>query len=146
MPNNQGIWSIDERIPSDASAGLRIIQDLLEQLQNRGWSQHDVFGVHLATEEALVNAVKHGNQYDPEKTVRIQCNVSPESIRIEITDQGDGFTPESIPDPTLEENLERPCGRGVLLIHKFMDEVSYNSKGNHLTMERRRTAESQPDA
>jgi serine/threonine-protein kinase RsbW len=93
-------------------------------------------------EEALVNAIKHGNRMDPNKSVRIACRISHRKIRIEIEDQGSGFQPESVPDPTADENLERPCGRGIMLMRAFMNLIEYNEAGNRVVLEKHRSAES----
>jgi len=139
MSDQHWIWSTDRHIASDTAQGHRVVSELLDQLKQRGWSEHDLFSVHLAIEEALVNAVKHGNRYDRNKTIHVVCKLNPDKVRIEVSDQGDGFDPDNLPDPTLEANLERPFGRGVMLMRKFMDELKFNARGNALVMERRRS-------
>ena len=99
----------------------------------------DVFSVRLALEEALINAIKHGNQMDPDKSVEISWEVTDSTVRVSIEDQGKGFDPSTLPDPTLEENLERSSGRGVMLIHHYMTSVGYNEKGNRITMVKERS-------
>ena len=101
----------------------------------------DVFGVRLALEEALVNAIKHGNRMDPDKSVRIGCQVCDKQVRIEIEDQGSGFDVSDVPDPTEDENLEKPGGRGIMLMRSFMSTVEYNASGNRLVMTKLRDAE-----
>ena len=107
----------------------------MEQLD---YPMRDVFGVRLALEEALVNAIKHGNGMDPNKKVHIECRVSRERVWIRIRDEGEGFDLNALPDPTLEENLEKPSGRGVLLMREFMTNVEYNDRGNCVTLEKHR--------
>ena len=107
-------------------------------LQANRFGETDQFAVKLAVEEALVNAIKHGNQLDPDKRVRVRYAVDGETFQIHITDEGPGFNPDDVPDPTLPENLERCCGRGLLLIRKFMTEVSYHGCGNVVTMSKLR--------
>src|SRR5262245_12901543 len=103
-------------IPSD-HAEAREFQCRIEQLlQQYQYNEHDIFGIKLALEEALVNAIKHGNQMDRSKKVWISYRVHHERFEIQITDEGDGFKPTDLPDPTAPENLERPCGRGVMLM------------------------------
>ena len=87
------------------------------------------FSIHLAAEEAIVNAIVHGNKLSADKKVHVECFVSPTTVRIEITDEGDGFKPEEVPDCTQDDRLEVPNGRGVMLIHNFMTRVEYNEKG-----------------
>ena len=105
-------------------------------MKARHWGRHDVFGVHLAMEEALVNAIKHGNRLDANKHVRVSCRISPELVRIQIADEGDGFDPGGLPDPTDPRRLETPSGRGVLLMMSFMSRVQYNASGNCVVLEK----------
>ncbi|MGQ0634138.1 MAG: ATP-binding protein [Planctomycetaceae bacterium] len=127
-------------IPSDTAAGQVIQERIIRQLEALRYDDRDVFGVRLALEEALVNAIKHGNRMDPNKTVRIFCRANGEKVRIEIEDQGSGFQPSSVPDPTADENLERPCGRGIMLMRAFMSLIEYNHRGNCVILEKIRTA------
>lgn len=115
--------------------------------------------VGVALEEALLNAAYHGNlevssdlretdhsayyalareraRIPPyaDRRITVHVEISPSGVRYEIEDQGPGFDPSKLPDPTDPMNLERPCGRGLLLMRTFMDEVSYNDKGNCVTM------------
>jgi len=117
-----------------------ILEDLLEQLGVHGWSPSDIFAIHLAAEEAIVNAIVHGNKLDPKKKVRVACVVSPELARIEVTDEGEGFDPGSVPDCRLEERLEAPNGRGVMLMRTFMTRIEYSDRGNRVLMEKQRGA------
>ena len=138
MSEDRWIWRCDRTIPSDTAAGRRVLEELLAQLSARQWGDHDIFHVHLATEEALVNAIKHGNGSDESKRVWIRCRLSPERIRIEITDEGAGFDPTRVPDPTNPDRLETPGGRGVMLIKAFMSSVEYNAAGNGVVLEKER--------
>jgi serine/threonine-protein kinase RsbW len=124
----------DLTIPSDLGEARRV-QELIENaLQANEYSERDIFSIRLALEEALVNAIKHGNQMNPDKRVHVSYRVAPERFDIRITDEGEGFNPEDVPDPTAIENLERPCGRGLLLMRGFMTEVEYHGKGNCVSM------------
>jgi serine/threonine-protein kinase RsbW len=133
------IWTIDEHIASDAGEGRRIMEEILQKLAEHGWSEQDVFGVHLSLEEALVNAIKHGNQYADDKSVQIICKLSSERIWMEITDEGSGFAVEDVPDPTDDDNLEVPTGRGIMLMRNFMSFVDYNEAGNKVTLAKERS-------
>jgi len=126
-------------IPSETSAGQMVQERIVTLLNAMRYHERDVFGVRLALEEALVNAIKHGNQMDPSKKVRITCRVDTQKVRVEIEDQGEGFQPEEVPDPTADENLERPCGRGIMLMRAFMSLIEYNTTGNCVTLEKIRT-------
>lgn len=130
----------EEIIPSDTAAGQSVQERIIQLIEAMRYDERDVFGVRLAIEEALVNAIKHGNRMDPSKTVRITCRVALHTIRIEIEDQGEGFQPEEVPDPTADENLERPCGRGIMLMRAFMSSIAYNESGNRVILEKHRSA------
>jgi len=123
-------------IPSNYEAGQAVVERVISSLENAGLSARDVFGIRLSVDEAVTNAIKHGNQLSHEKTVRVNFQLSASAVRIEIEDQGAGFRPEDVPDPTADENLERPSGRGLMLIRQFMSHVAYNAKGNQVVMEK----------
>jgi serine/threonine-protein kinase RsbW len=132
--SNPSTVTADVVIPSDP-AEARQVQDAIEQLlEATDAPPKDVFSIKLALEEALVNAIKHGNQMDRNKTVRISYSIHADRFEISITDQGPGFDPSDVPDPTAIENLERPCGRGLMLMRHYMSEVAYNERGNSVTM------------
>jgi serine/threonine-protein kinase RsbW len=133
------IWTKEEKIPSDTNEARRVLDELLSELSGREWAEEDTFGVHLAVEEALMNAIKHGNQRDPEKKVSVDTKISADLLRIEVEDEGPGFDPDDVPDPTLEENLELPSGRGLMLMRTFMSRVEFNDKGNGVLMEKQKT-------
>ena len=128
--------AVEVVIPSDP-AEARSVQDRIElSLAASDASERDIFCIKLALEEALVNAIKHGNQLDLSKSVSISYQVLRLSFEIRITDQGPGFDPDDWPDPTAIENLERPCGRGVMLMRHYMSDVEYYPPGNSLRMRR----------
>ncbi len=113
-------------------------QEVLSALEAHGYSQDDIFAVHLALEEAFQNAVKHGNRMNPAKKVMIDYAVDREQVEVRMTDEGKGFDPRSVPDPRVGENLYRPAGRGLLLIRSYLHAVEYNEQGNSLRMIRRK--------
>jgi serine/threonine-protein kinase RsbW len=129
-------WQSDQVIPSDAAVGRRLLDELLQRMDSLSWSHRDQFGIHLAVDEALVNAIKHGNRSDEGKHVRVCCRVSPEKVRVEITDEGAGFDPDRLPDPTDAAHLSRPCGRGVMLMRAFMSHVEFLDGGSHVVLEK----------
>ncbi len=139
--NTQSEWVWEQHIPTDLQVASQVLSHILERLQHYQWGQRELFGIHLALEEALVNAMKHGNRMDPQKQVHLWCSISREQFQVRITDQGEGFNPEEVPDCTAPENLERPCGRGLMLMRNFMSEVIYNEKGNQVTMRKHRSEE-----
>ena len=132
--NQRDHWRFDKRIDSVPDNCARIIETLLVQLESYGWSNRDSFGIHMAMEEAILNAIRHGNRCDPDKQVHIKIELCHERFCSQVTDQGAGFVLNDVPDPTLEENLENTCGRGVMLIKNFVDRVQYNETGNSVEL------------
>jgi serine/threonine-protein kinase RsbW len=124
-------------IPSDLESARGLEETLLGAVEDRGYGPASRFAIKLALEEALNNAIKHGNGCDPRKSVEVSFDVTGRRTIITITDQGRGFDPASVPDPTADENLEKPCGRGIMLMRAYMDEVRYNKVGNQVTMVKR---------
>lgn len=121
-------------IPSKLEEVAGVQEALLSQLEACGYAKEECFAIRLAVEEALTNAIRHGNCGDPAKHVNVQYCVSPSRFEITICDEGCGFTPEELPDPTAEENLCRPHGRGVMLMQAYMTEITFNDAGNCVTM------------
>lgn len=134
-------WQREIDLPSERGASRIVMDDLLEQLGIHGWSPSDIFSIHLAAEEAIVNAIIHGNKLDPSKKVHVSCLISVDLARIEVTDEGSGFDPGSVPDCTLADRLEMPGGRGVMLMRTFMTRLEYSDRGNRVLMEKQRTSE-----
>lgn len=125
-------------IPSKLTELPKVQQAILESVQAKGFGKEEIFAIRLALDEAVSNAIHHGNHNDPEKHVTISYAVVADAVTIEITDEGSGFKPKDLPDPTREENLTTPHGRGVMLIEAYMTEVRFNPKGNKLTMIKRK--------
>jgi serine/threonine-protein kinase RsbW len=126
--------SIELELRSDL-AEVPLLQDhIAELLKARRFAQKDIFGIRLALEEALVNAIKHGNRLDPQKRVRVTYRVTTRRFEIAIADEGPGFQPERVADPLAPENLEVPGGRGLLLMRAYMTEVEFHPPGNRVTM------------
>ena len=84
--------------------------------------------------EALSNAMLYGNNSDPEKSVRVEVTIKLDEVSVIVTDQGVGFDPESVPDPTLPDNISKSGGRGIFLMKALMDEVQFNERGNSVTL------------
>ena len=125
-------------ISSDLEEAREVEQQMLDALVACGYDETEVFAVKLSLEEALVNAVRHGNGNDPSKTISASWKVTETKATFSVEDEGPGFNPDAVPDPTLDENLERPCGRGVMLMRAYMDEVTFNKKGNRVCMTKRK--------
>lgn len=132
---------LEERISFKMPSELRHLDAVLEYLNERmlrlGIVSGDDSEVMIALDEAIVNAVKHGNKSDPRKAVHIVAEFSADGVRFVVADEGAGFERESVPDPTEPCRLLEPSGRGLLLINHIMDEVRFNQCGNRLEMFKR---------
>jgi len=134
MKNSQTDGSDLIVIPSDLKEARRVQRHIEKQLKGTSFDAREIFGIRLALEEALVNAIKHGNRLDPLKKVEIQFTVEKDRFDIQITDEGPGYVPEQVPDCKADENLTRPGGRGLFLMRHYMSEVVVRPPGNQLFM------------
>ncbi|HEY8668561.1 MAG TPA: ATP-binding protein [Tepidisphaeraceae bacterium] len=121
-------------IPSDFLHGRNVQKKILDEVAKYGFSSTSTFGIKLALEEALMNAIKHGNKLDPHKKVHIEAHVTPVMAEIIIEDEGPGFDRKCVPDPTLEENLQKCSGRGILLMEAYMNSVRWDHGGRRVRM------------
>ncbi len=132
---------LEERIAFKLPSELKHLDCVLDYLNERmlrlGIVNADDSEVLIALDEAIVNAIKHGNKCDPRKAVHIVAEFSAEGVRFTIADEGIGFEREKVPDPTEPCRLLEPNGRGLLLINHIMDEVRFNQSGNRLEMFKR---------
>jgi serine/threonine-protein kinase RsbW len=119
------------RFPDDL---VPVSEEILSAITSCDYPDASTFALRLVIEEAVSNAFKHGNRGRPDAHVDIEWEIKPDQVLISVEDQGEGFDPESLPDPTDEDRLELPSGRGVLLIHAYMSDVQYNDRGNRVTM------------
>ena len=139
---------LEERIAFKMPSELRHLDGVLDYLNERmlrlGIINDDDSEVLVALDEAIVNAIKHGNKCDPRKAVHIVAEFSSEGVRFIVSDEGPGFEREKVPDPTEPCRLLEPSGRGLLLINHIMDEVRFNKCGNRLEMFKRPANSTQP--
>ena len=112
----------------------RVQQDILDVLARHGYDQAACFAVRTAMEEAVANAIHHGNEDDPQRKVTIEYAADEASIEIAIADEGRGFDPNTVPDPTRPENVDIPSGRGIMLMRVYMSEVEFTAPGNRVRM------------
>jgi serine/threonine-protein kinase RsbW len=133
-------WTSRIKLPSRGGAHIPHLEEILRELERLGWAPcgRDYFGVQMALEESMSNAIRHGNKCDESKEVLVECKASPDRFWLRVTDEGAGFKPEAVPDCTAEENLECCGGRGLALIQAYMTFVEYNERGNSVTMEKTR--------
>ena len=118
-----------EAINAAASAAADFVRRL-------GMSEDAAYGVDMAVREAVTNAVLHGNRRDETKAVEVSFRSTPGEIEITVRDQGEGFDPESVPDPTDSQNLLKTSGRGLLFMRTFMDGLQWSRHPNGGTVVR----------
>jgi serine/threonine-protein kinase RsbW len=123
---------------SDATATPAVRQRVAEYLRAKGFGEEDIQGIDMALEAALLNAVRHGNRNDPARKVRVTYGTVNDILHVLVSDEGEGFDPSAVPDPMRPENLERPSGRGLLLIRHYMSGARVLGRGNDLLMWKRR--------
>lgn len=136
MSSNTAPRVIQCVLPSSLTAYHDFVQQVLESLEELQWQTADLFGVHMALEESISNAIRHGNKEDPAKRVHVECQVSAERFWAKICDEGEGYDPSAVPDCRSPENLEVPGGRGLALICAYMTSVEHSECGKCLMIEK----------
>ena len=122
-------------LPSDVRSIERVVDYVMVRCRSCGAQARRLnLNFRVGLTEALSNAMLYGNGHDPQKRVRVEVTMSGGRLQASITDQGDGFDPKAIPDPTEPANLTKPSGRGLFLMRELLDEVSYNERGNQVTL------------
>ena len=124
-------------LSNDPTVGRKIEEEILGKLPELGYDDSDIFAVKLSLDEALINAIRHGNQYDRGKQIKVGYRIDDEQVVIAVADQGAGFNPDMLADPTTETNRWKQGGRGIFLIRAYMDEVSFNERGNQIWLIKR---------
>jgi serine/threonine-protein kinase RsbW len=122
-------------LPNDLCSIGKSVEYLIERGAEAGFDDSRLrLNLRVGLSEALANAMLYGNCRDPRKRVRVEARVTPDEIVLRVTDEGHGFDPEKLADPTSPGNRKRIGGRGIFLIRKMMDHVEFNDKGNSITM------------
>ena len=111
-----------------------LLECLVARMAEHGYPRRSCHEVRLALEEAVVNGLRHGNAGDPTKRVLVRYQVLPDAVVIDVEDEGPGFDPTAVPDPTRPENLDRPSGRGLLLMRHCTTWLRYRGRGNCVTL------------
>jgi serine/threonine-protein kinase RsbW len=133
--------SVKLTINSDHAA-MRDVQDqILQEVSRHGYDSHSQFAIRLALEEGLINAIKHGNRFDPKKKVQVEYRIGPKQLEVIIEDEGPGFERHGVPDPTLDENVEKCSGRGILLMEAYMNSVQWSRNGRRVHMIKKNESE-----
>jgi serine/threonine-protein kinase RsbW len=122
------------KIESNIS-NLRIVENAIDEVMTEiGITQENYGKILVSTLEAVNNAIMHGNKYEKDKIVDVEITFKDEKLKIKVSDEGKGFMPGTVPDPTMPKNLEALNGRGIFLMSKLADEIKYSKRGNAVTM------------
>ena len=126
-------------LPDDRAKIEALEDEILTAVDRHGYPKSSRFAIKLALEEAITNAFQHGHKTVPDGTpIRVSYGVDADSVTITVEDRGPGFAPNHVPDPTLDENLSNPTGRGIMLMKAYMTEVRHNASGNRVELVYRR--------
>jgi serine/threonine-protein kinase RsbW len=114
---------------------IRAVETAIDNITGEADISKDNYGkILIATLEAVNNAIIHGNKSNVKKHVDIEIRLDANKLIITVTDEGKGFRPKEVPDPTKPENIEAINGRGIFLMSKLADEIEFNKKGNSVKM------------
>jgi serine/threonine-protein kinase RsbW len=129
-PNSQQI------VLESSLESIDVVENLISKVkEEHSISEENYNGIWIALNEAVTNAIKHGNKYDPSKKVRLTVETKDDRyICFTVKDEGKGFDPSEVPDPTSPECIEQPNGRGVFLINRLADTVNFSGNGTILEM------------
>lgn len=137
--NADSLVRVETRLPSDVTVVEEAVELIVRHcLSGTVSSQRFRFNLSVVLAECLANAILCGNEENPDKSVDVRVELRQDGIEVEVTDQGDGFDPAAVADPTEQDDLEEPCGRGLFLIRSLADEVRFNPKGNSICLMLRR--------
>ncbi len=117
--------TVELKLPSRIEAIEEAAGAVVDAARRLGFAEDALFGIDLAVREAVTNAVLHGNGGDESKPVEVGLSGTDAGLVVTVRDRGEGFDPESVADPTREENILKASGRGILFMRTFMDEVSW---------------------
>lgn len=121
-------------LPNDPDAVRGAREAFASAVQAHRYPREAAFAVMLAFDEAVANGLKYGGARGPGQTIDVSWSVGPDRVRIVVDDHGPGFDPDALPDCTAPENIEKACGRGVMLMRAYMTSVEFNAKGNKVTL------------
>lgn len=114
---------------------LRIIENAIDNITAETGINQDNYGkILIGTLEAVNNAIIHGNKSDESKFVSVDIKMGDSNLEVTIADEGKGFKPSEVPDPTRPENIEALNGRGIFLMSRLADDIKFNKKGNKVTL------------
>ena len=138
-PHPEHGFEISVRVPTDLDVVEEVVDIVARHCLASGLAPRGArFNLRVALSEALANAIIYGNGLNPEKRVDVRVVVATGAVAVHVCDEGEGFDPALVPDPTLPDRIARPDGRGLFLIRKLVDQVSFNARGNAICMTLRR--------
>jgi len=134
-PASGSVTSVTLQLPAD----VRCVEEAVELMARHCFAgtapcRRTSFRLRVLLTEAISNSILFGARGDPARRVRVEAEVGADSIRLEVTDDGPGFNPQEVPDPTLPDRLGRSIGRGLFLIRNLADQVEFNAQGNTIWM------------
>jgi serine/threonine-protein kinase RsbW len=130
-------FKLDVLLPTDLLKVIPFIESVCEKIFALTGSNEEASKVKLALEEALTNAMRHGNALDPARKVTVCIEASAQEVILNVRDEGAGFDFQNLPDPTRSDHAGKPSGRGVFMMRKFMDEVTFYDGGSGVVMKKR---------
>lgn len=114
---------------------IRIVESFIDNSREKFQIEDDIYGnIMVAVTESVNNAIRHGNKFDKDKNVYLSLYVEPNQLRFEVEDEGNGFDPDALTDPTAPENLENPGGRGIFLMRNLCDDVTFSNNGRTVSL------------
>jgi serine/threonine-protein kinase RsbW len=125
---------LNQRIIRSLADSDALLEMVRAEMAAEGYSDTELFSVRIGLDEAIRNALKHGNRGDARKHVRVQWEVSEHRVLLAVEDQGQGFDPAAVLDARAAENILKPCGRGLLLMRHFLTWLRYNDRGNRVLL------------
>lgn len=134
-------YDVSIMLTGDRAQIDRLEGEIMATLEKLEYTKASRFAVKLSIEEAIANAFNHGHKHlPPGVPVRLEYAIEPCEVRVAVEDQGPGFKPADVPDPTMDENIEQPSGRGIMLIRAYMSDVAFSESGNRVEMRYRKPA------
>ena len=129
-------------IASRLTSVREVVDRIMTDAREKGYSDSVLGSVRLALDEAIANAIRHGNRENESKKVTVDYSVGDDALRVAVIDEGSGFDPSGVPDPRANEKLLRTSGRGLLLMRSCMDQVYHNDQGNCVVLVKRNSVSS----
>jgi len=127
-------FELNEKLPTDLKKVTPFVEQVFRKILTLTRTKEEIFKIKLALEEALTNAMRHGNALNPDRHVKVQIKADRKQIILDVHDEGKGFDFQSLPDPTERDNAAKPSGRGVFLMRSIMDTVEFYDNGSGVKM------------